>query len=110
MADDHYQRVEEDTNLMVQLGLSAYRFSIAWPRILPEGRGAINQAGLDFYDRLVDTLLAKGIQPFATLYHCDLPSPLEQAAGWINRATAYAFADYVELVTLRLADRVTSWF
>jgi len=109
MAADHYHRVEEDTNLMVQLGLGAYRFSIAWPRILPEGRGAINPAGLDFYDRLVDTLLAKGIQPFATLYHWDLPSPLEQAGGWLNRATAYAFADYAELVTRRLGDRVTSW-
>jgi beta-glucosidase len=109
MAADHYHRVEEDTNLMVQLGLGAYRFSIAWPRILPEGRGTINPAGLDFYDRLVDTLLAKGIQPFATLYHWDLPSPLEQDGGWLNRATAYAFADYAELVTRRLGDRVTSW-
>lgn len=109
MAADHYHRVEEDTDLMVQLGLGAYRFSIAWPRILPEGRGTINPAGLDFYDRLVDTLLAKGIQPFATLYHWDLPSPLEQAGGWLNRATAYAFADYAELVTRRLGDRVTSW-
>jgi len=109
MAADHYHRVEEDTDLMVQLGLGAYRFSIAWPRILPEGRGAINPVGLDFYDRLVDTLLAKGIRPFATLYHWDLPSPLEQAGGWLNRATAYAFADYAELVTRRLGDRVTSW-
>ena len=109
MAADHYHRVEEDTDLMVQLGLGAYRFSIAWPRILPEGRGAINPAGLDFYDRLVDTLLTKGIQPFATLYHWDLPSPLEQAGGWLNRATAYAFADYAEIVTRRLGDRVTSW-
>lgn len=109
IAADHYHRVEEDTNLMVQLGLAAYRFSIAWPRILPEGRGAINQAGLDFYDRLVDTLLAKGIQPFATLYHWDLPSTLEQDGGWVNRATAYAFADYAEIVTRRLGDRVASW-
>ncbi len=109
VAADHYHRVAQDTDLMVQLGLSAYRFSIAWPRILPTGRGAINQAGLDFYDRLVDTLLAKGIQPFATLYHWDLPSPLEQAGGWPNRETAYAFADYAELVTRRLGDRVASW-
>ena len=109
VAADHYHRVEEDTGLMAQLGLGAYRFSIAWPRILPEGRGAVNQAGLDFYDRLVDTLLAKGIQPFATLYHWDLPSTLEQDGGWINRATAYAFADYAELVTRRLGDRVASW-
>src|SRR5258707_1087423 len=109
MAADHYHRVEEDTDLMVQLGLGAYRFSIAWPRILPEGRGAINPAGLDFYDRLVDTLLAKGIQPFATLYHWDLPSSLEQAGGWLNRETASAFADYAEIVARRLGDRVASW-
>jgi beta-glucosidase len=109
VAADHYHRIEEDTNLMVQLGLGAYRFSIAWPRILPEGRGTINQAGLDFYDRLVDTLLAKGIQPFATLYHWDLPSSLEQTGGWLNRDTAYAFADYAEIVTQRLGDRVPGW-
>ncbi|EFH89852.1 GH1 family beta-glucosidase [Ktedonobacter racemifer] len=109
VAADHYHRVEEDTDLMVRLGLSAYRFSIAWPRIVPEGRGAINPAGLDFYDRLVDTLLEKGIQPFATLYHWDLPSPLERAGGWLNRETAYAFADYTEIVARRLGDRVASW-
>ncbi len=109
VAADHYHRVEEDTDLMVQLGLGAYRFSIAWPRILPEGRGTINPAGLDFYDRLVDTLLAKGIQPFATLYHWDLPSQLEREGGWLNRATAYAFADYAEIVTRRLGDRVANW-
>lgn len=109
VAADHYHRVDEDTDLMAQLGLSAYRFSIAWPRILPEGRGTINPAGLDFYDRLVDTLLAKGIQPFATLYHWDLPSTLQQAGGWLNRDTASAFADYAELVAQRLGDRVASW-
>src|SRR6476620_3481368 len=109
VAVDHYHRVEQDVSLMAQLGLNAYRFSIAWPRILPEGRGTVNPAGLDFYDRLVDTLLAKGIQPFATLYHWDLPSPLEQAGGWVNRETAYAFADYAELVAHRLGDRVASW-
>ena len=109
VAADHYHRVGEDTDLMRQLGLGAYRFSIAWPRILPQGRGAVNQAGLDFYDRLVDTLLAKGITPFATLYHWDLPSPLEQEGGWRNRATAYAFADYAEIVARRLGDRVTNW-
>jgi beta-glucosidase len=109
VAAGHYHRVEEDTTLMAQLGLGAYRFSIAWPRILPEGRGAINAAGLDFYDHLVDTLLAKGIQPFATLYHWDLPSSLEQAGGWLNRDTAYAFADYAEIVARRLGDRVANW-
>jgi beta-glucosidase len=109
VAADHYHRVEEDTDLMVQLGLGAYRFSIAWPRILPEGRGSINQAGLDFYDRLVDTLLAKGIEPFVTLYHWDLPSSLEREGGWLNRATAYAFAEYAEIVTRRLGDRIAHW-
>jgi beta-glucosidase len=109
VATDHYHRIEEDTDLMVNLGLGAYRFSLAWPRILPNGRGAVNQAGLDFYDRLVDTLLAKGIRPFATLYHWDLPSLLEREGGWLNRATAYAFADYAELVTRHLGDRVTNW-
>ena len=109
VAADHYHRSAEDINLMAQLGLGAYRFSIAWPRIIPEGRGAVNQIGLDFYDRLVDNLLAKGIEPFATLYHWDLPSPLEQEGGWRNRATAYAFADYADIVTARLGDRVANW-
>lgn len=109
VAADHYHRVEEDTDLMAQLGLGAYRFSIAWPRILPDGRGTINQAGLDFYDRLVDALLAKGIVPFATLYHWDLPSQLEREGGWLNRATAYAFADYAEIVARHLGDRVANW-
>lgn len=109
VAADHYHRLEEDTDLMVQLGLGAYRFSIAWPRILPEGRGTVNQAGLDFYDRLVDMLLAKGIIPFATLYHWDLPSQLEREGGWLNRATAYAFAGYAEVVARRLGDRIANW-
>jgi beta-glucosidase len=109
VAADHYHRVAEDTDLMVQLGLDAYRFSIAWPRILPQGRGEVNIAGLDFYDRLVDTLLQKGIRPFATLYHWDLPSPLQQKGGWMNRDTAFAFADYAESVARRLGDRVAGW-
>ena len=109
VAADHYHRSAQDIDLMAQLGLGAYRFSIAWPRIMPEGRGAVNQIGLDFYDHLVDTLLAKGIEPFATLYHWDLPSPLEQEGGWRNRATAYAFADYADIVTARLGDRVANW-
>src|SRR6266700_1632359 len=109
VAADHYHRVEEDTDLMVQLGLGAYRFSIAWPRILPEGRGTVNPAGLDFYDRLVDTLLAKGIQPFATLYHWDLPQILQNEGGWVNRNTAHAYADYAEVVAKRLGDSVTDW-
>ncbi len=109
VAADHYHRIEEDVNLIAQLGLGAYRFSIAWPRILPEGRGTINSAGLDFYDRLVDALLAKGIVPFPTLYHWDLPSSLERDGGWLNRTTAYAFAEYAEIMTRRLGDRVANW-
>lgn len=109
VAANHYYLIDEDTDLMRQLGLSTYRFSISWPRILPQGRGAVNAAGLDFYERLVDTLLAKGITPFATLYHWDLPSTLENAGGWVNRDTAYAFADYAEIVTKRLGDRVAGW-
>src|SRR5690242_3875322 len=92
VAADHYHRMEEDVALMGRLGLGAYRFSVAWPRIVPQGRGNVNPAGLDFYDRLVDALLAGGITPFATLYHWDLPSPLQQAGRWVNRDTAYAFA------------------
>ncbi|HEY7416695.1 MAG TPA: family 1 glycosylhydrolase, partial [Ktedonobacteraceae bacterium] len=109
IADDHYHRVQEDVTLMARLGLLAYRFSIAWPRILPSGRGDINAQGLDFYDRLVDTLLANGIKPFVTLYHWDLPQALEDAGGWLNRATAQAFADYAEIVAQRLGDRVEGW-
>src|SRR5215469_2406538 len=109
VAADHYHRLEEDVDLMAELGLSAYRFSIAWPRILPEGRGTVNLAGLNFYDRLVDLLLSKGIEPFVTLYHWDLPSLLQQEGGWQNRATAYAFAEYAEIVTRHLGDRVSNW-
>jgi beta-glucosidase len=109
VATDHYHRYREDVALMARLGLNAYRFSIAWPRVLPEGRGAINQAGLDFYDRLVDALLEAGIEPFATLYHWDLPSALGREGGWLRRTTAYAFADYAEVVTRRLGDRVAHW-
>ncbi|GCE22667.1 GH1 family beta-glucosidase [Dictyobacter kobayashii] len=109
VADDHYHRMPQDVELMSGLGLDAYRFSVAWPRILPQGRGEVNQPGLDFYDRLVDTLLAKGITPFATLYHWDLPQILEDAGGWTNRETAYAFADYAEIVARRLGDRVAGW-
>ncbi|WP_220195985.1 GH1 family beta-glucosidase [Ktedonospora formicarum] len=109
VATDHYHRVPEDIVLMKELGLSAYRFSIAWPRVLPQGRGAINAAGLDFYERLVDELLAHGIAPFVTLYHWDLPLSLHKVGGWTNRDTAYAFADYADIVTKRLGDRVANW-
>lgn len=107
IATDHYHRVKEDVELISQLGLQAYRFSVAWPRIFPEGRGAVNSKGLDFYERLVDALLAKGISPYATLYHWDLPLALE--GGWLNRDTAYAYADYAEVVAKRLGDRITGW-
>ena len=108
-AIDHYHRVEQDVALMAELGLNAYRFSIAWPRILPQGRGAVNQAGLDFYSRLVDSLLAKGITPVATLYHWDLPMPLYERGGWRNRETALAFAEYADVVAHALGDRVQWW-
>jgi beta-glucosidase len=94
---------------MRELGVDAFRFSIAWPRVLPGGRGAVNAAGLDFYDGLVDALLAAGIRPFPTLYHWDLPQPLEDAGGWRSRATAEAFAEYTEAVVRRLGDRVHDW-
>src|SRR5260370_30253181 len=106
---DHYHPMEEDVALMGELNLSAYRFSISWPLILPQGTGAVNERGLDFYDRLVDSLLARGINPLATLYHWDLPTALYDRGGWLSRDTAYAFADYAEVVTRRLGDRVNWW-
>ncbi len=108
-AANHYHLMEEDVALVAQLGLDSYRFSIAWPRVLPEGRGALNNAGLDFYERLIDELLSKGIKPFVTLYHWDLPLTLHKAGGWLNRDTALAFADYAEIVARRIGDRVVSW-
>ena len=89
--------------------LNAYRFSLSWPRIVPQGTGDVNERGLDFYDRLVDALLAHGISPVATLYHWDLPVTLQDQGGWLNRDTAYAFADYAEIVARRLGDRVDWW-
>src|ERR1051326_8156095 len=109
IAADHYHRMEEDVALMAQLNLSAYRFSLSWPRILPQGMGQVNQRGLDFYDRLVDALLARGITPMATLYHWDLPLALEQRGGWLNRDTASAFDDYAEIIARRLGDRIDWW-
>lgn len=109
IAADHYHLMEQDVDLMARLGLTAYRFSIAWPRILPSGTGAVNARGLDFYDRLVDRLLERGIAPAATLYHWDLPQILQDDGGWLNRTTALAFAEYVEAVAHRLGDRVTHW-
>jgi beta-glucosidase len=107
-AADHYRRFEQDVAMMADLGLKAYRFSIAWPRVRPDG-GAINQAGLDFYSRLVDTLLAHDIQPWPTLYHWDLPQKLEDTGGWANRDTAFRFADHATATAEALGDRVTTW-
>ncbi|GAB3604985.1 GH1 family beta-glucosidase [Conyzicola nivalis] len=109
VADDHYHRLESDLDLMASLGLEAYRFSIAWPRIQPLGSGEPNRAGLDFYSRLVDGLLARGIRPIATLYHWDLPQALEDEGGWSNRQTAYRFAEYAAIVGVELGDRVAVW-
>ena len=109
VADDHFHRVEADLDLMKSLNLGAYRFSIAWPRIQATGRGAANRAGLDFYSRLVDGLLERDIQPVATLYHWDLPQPLEDAGGWPVRDTAEAFADYATIMGEALGDRVAVW-
>jgi beta-glucosidase len=109
VACDHYHLWPEDIALMKSLNIQAYRFSISWPRILPEGRGRVNQAGLDFYGRLVDGLLEAGIVPFVTLYHWDLPQALQDKGGWPVRETAEAFAEYAGVVSRSLGDRVTNW-
>src|SRR5216683_6219170 len=110
IACDHYHLYKEDVALMKALGVSTYRFSIAWPRLFPEGRGAPNPKGQAFYDRLVDELLANGIMPFATLYHWDLPQALQDRGGWESRDTAQAFADYAGFVASKLGDRVGHFF
>lgn len=110
VAIDHYNRFRDDIAIMKGLGASAYRFSIAWPRIFPEGRGRINEAGIDFYSRLVDAQLEAGIEPFATLYHWDLPQALQDRGGWQSRDTAEAFAAYAGLMAARLGDRVKHFF
>jgi len=109
VACDFYHRYRGDVTLMRELGLDAFRFSIAWPRIVPAGRGRVNARGLDFYDRLVDELLSRGIEPFATLFHWDTPQALENDGGWPARATAEAFVGYTEAVGARLGDRVKHW-
>ncbi len=109
VACDHYHRYADDVRLMADLGLHAYRFSIAWPRILPTGKGQLNERGLDFYDRLVDALCGAGIKPFVTLYHWDLPQALEDSGGWMNRDLANHFAHYADVVSRRLGDRVEHW-
>jgi beta-glucosidase len=109
VAADHYHRWPDDVELMSRLGISTYRFSIAWPRVQPQGHGPANDRGLDFYDRLTDALLARCITPMPTLFHWDLPQPLEDQGGWLARDTAYRFADYAALAAERLADRIPLW-
>ncbi len=110
IANDHYHRFKDDIRLMSDIGLTAYRFSTAWTRILPEGTGRVNKKGLDFYDRLVDELLKRKIEPYICLFHWDLPQVLQDKGGWQNRETAFAFAEYAALVSGRLTDRVKFWF
>ncbi|AGL19743.1 GH1 family beta-glucosidase [Actinoplanes sp. N902-109] len=109
VACDHYHRMPQDVALIKSLGVDTYRFSVAWPRVQPGGRGPVNPAGLAFYDRLTDELLAAGVDPWVTLYHWDLPQELEDAGGWPSRDTAYRFADYAMLVFDKLSDRVDNW-
>jgi len=109
IACDHYHRYLEDIALMRELGLNAYRFSISWPRVLPDGFGRINPAGMDFYDRLVDALLATNIEPFITLHHWDYPQTLQDRGGWVNRENLPYFADFAALMVKRLGDRVHRW-
>lgn len=108
VACDHYHLWPDDLNLLSELGVNAYRFSVAWPRIQPTGSGPLNAAGLDFYDRLVDGLLTRGIRPYLTLYHWDLPQPLQDLGGWTSREVAHRFAEYAAHVAGRLGDRVAS--
>lgn len=109
VACDHYRRMPQDVALMRDLGLQGYRFSVAWGRVLPEGTGPVNEAGLDFYDRLLDRLADAGIEPLLTLYHWDLPAALDDRGGWLNRDVADWFADYARVVHDRLGDRVSRW-
>lgn len=109
VACDHYHRWPDDVRLMQDLGLQAYRFSLAWARVLPQGAGAVNTRGLDFYDRLIDTLLAANITPFVTLYHWDLPQALQDRGGWVHPDTVEAFVAYADVVGRCLGDRVKHW-
>jgi beta-glucosidase len=109
VACDHYHRIDEDLDLLASLGARAYRFSVSWPRVMPDGTGRVNAAGLAFYDRLVDGLLARGIRPFATLYHWDLPQALQERGGWLRDDAPFWFAAYAEVVASRLGDRVHDW-
>lgn len=109
VACDHINRYQEDVDLMADLGLQAYRFSVSWPRVLPMGKGAINQKGLDFYDHLIDALLEKNITPWLTLFHWDFPHDLHLKGGWLNRDSADWFADYTALIVDNFSDRVANW-
>ena len=109
VACDHYRRMPQDVALMRELGMQAYRFSVSWSRVLPQGRGPVNAPGLDFYDRLVDTLLENGIEPLLTLYHWDLPAALDDRGGWLNPDIAGWFADYAEVMVRKLDGRVKKW-
>jgi len=109
IACDHYHRWRDDIDLLARGNFSAYRFSTAWSRILPSGGGAVEQRGLDFYERLVDGLIANGVAPWLCLYHWDLPQALQENGGWLNRDTSAAFADYARVVAHRLGDRVKHW-
>ena len=108
-ACDHVHRLDEDLDLLAWLGVDAYRFSFSWPRVLPDGVGAISSSGMDFYERLVDGLLERNIKPVATMFHWDTPSTIEAAGGWPNRDTAYRFADYAAILGERFGDRVDRW-
>ncbi len=109
VACDHYHRWEADLDLLKKLGLKAYRFSVAWPRVLPNGRGEANQFGLDFYNKLVDRLLKLNIEPYVTLYHWDLPQKLQDTGGWVSRPVVDAFVEYADIVSRSLGDRVKNW-
>jgi beta-glucosidase len=109
IACDHYHRMPADVAMIARLGVDKYRFSVSWPRVQPGGRGPVNPKGVDFYSRLVDELLEKGVDPWLTLYHWDLPQELEDAGGWPHRDTAYRFAEYAGLVHDALGDRVPTW-
>ena len=109
IACDQYHRYPEDVALMRELGSKAYRFSLSWSRILPAGAGAVNEQGLDYYDRLIDSLLEAGVQPFITLFHWDFPHALYCQGGWLNADSPRWFADYAALVTEQFSDRVTHW-
>ncbi len=108
-ACDHYHRYQEDVNIMAEMGLQAYRFSFSWPRVLPKGMGESNEKGLDFYDKLIDALLEKNIQPWATLYHWDMPFEIYAKGGWLNRDISDWFAEYAQLLARKFGDRVKNW-